>query len=83
MGDGLYEEDAEDREEELEAAEDEEETEKERDFSVKNPGVCKGLAETQGGGVSFPPIVLENLFHKVTEMLSVLLYGFCATLPLL
>lgn len=61
MGDGWYEEDVEDREEELEAAEDEDETEKERDFSVKNPWVCKGLAETQGGGVSFPPIVLESL----------------------
>lgn len=60
MGDGWYE-DVEDREEELEAAEDEDETEKERDFSVKNPWVCIGLAETQGGGVSFPPIVLESL----------------------
>ena len=54
--------------EELEAADEAEETEKERDFSAKNPGVCNGLVETHGGGVSFPPIAMENcVSHKTLE----------------
>ena len=58
MGDGwLLPDEDEEKEEAVEAAEEAEETEKERDFSDRYLGVCMGLAETQGGGVSFPPIV--------------------------
>ena len=62
MGDGCWcvVKDVEEKEEELETAEEPEETENERDFSAKNPGVCIGLAETHGVGVSFPPIVYSR-----------------------
>jgi hypothetical protein len=48
--------DDEDREEELEAAED---MEKERVFSARYPRPCIGLPDTHGGGVSFPPMILS------------------------